>query len=276
MRPSLIAWSFLLTAPALVLVGVTLLLRGHWGGAPCLLVAAFNTYRSGRIIVAWRRARSASDRAAAPVATFTRDDVAWAPGSASSGMRLHRGWVVLRPGWVAFLPEHPPTHAGVVAARILLRVGHLGGFTYDLSGALAEGLDVFDRAVLDVATANGQVWQHTDGQVAPWREGHRFLFETKESLISDGAFPRALLSAWPTQAAELDARRAAVAVGVVSLVPTLIGAVSGAIALTHGASTRDLFVGVGSWWLLAASVWVAYFVVRRTWGRRVTARVSRP
>lgn len=268
-KPTPLAWALAFAAPVALLMGVLLLAGGHWLAWPCLVAAAFNAFISWRIIWRWHHAVRVT--AADGSTRFTRDtqgaqcesgEVCWGPAHLQQGLSWQRGWAVVRPGWVAFLP------AGLTRSTASQLVGAmaprftrfaLGTLDWDLAGLREAGLQAFDAAVHQGAS----LVIHSDaGGLGRWSDRLVFRDAAQTAIVARVNPTPALVSSW--RAIEVPPARpgqlTAIFAGL-SAIPFLIGAVAGLIAATHGAPRAEVWFGVGVWWALAAAVWVGYAVI---------------
>src|SRR5690606_37573009 len=84
-------------------------------------------------------------------------NVFWTKGQRQQGITLHDGIIVVRPGWVAFLPTKPPMNlAGAMALTVAGGVT-LGSreATFPVEQWWQYGAEAFDRLVAENARAQG-------------------------------------------------------------------------------------------------------------------------
>ena len=270
-KPSPLAWVLVVAAPLSAIVGFVLLFGGHFGGIPCLVAALFNSVLSARILRQSRRMPPAN------TTSFVSHEVGWARGRFQTGIAFQSGWVVVRPGWVAFLPSLPKTtllaKPSVVLGPRFTRVP-LGALTYDFASEARQGMHVFDRTILDMASQQGRVVHASRGDYFLWGKRVVFRSDEKSWLVCDAALPDTLVAAWRRAKPQGDPSRGMTkAFALISAIPGSIGAVGGLIAYRSGAPTSEIGFGVGFWWFLVALVWASYFVALR---RAKLAAAARP
>ncbi len=176
------------------------------------------------------------------------------------------GMVVVRPGWVAFLPTQAATNMLGTAALVAV-----GGFrfsqratTYPLEQWWAEGEDSFDTRVSEAALASGGLMlTPTDAQVIPVKRTAYLRFASAPGKHGTLTFmgrraPLAMLRAWTHGEAVFEAQQAALAVLLVTSFPT-VGAVVCAIGYLSG-DDRSMIWGVPGWGVFVVAGWTWFFV----------------
>ena len=184
----------------------------------------------------------------------------WAPARFHSGLSFQPGWVVVRPGWVAFHTTEAPTHlvSGMLwAASGFVRI-QLGKATYDFD-ARAQRPD-FDESVVGLAA---RVIRATEGDVVRSPRGLLFRADEQTWIAADKRPPEELLSGWRAGKVRFDVRATARLFAIITAIPFAFGAVGGTIAYIGGADTSELVIGVGFWWSLVVFGWIGFFVAWR-------------
>lgn len=126
------------------------------------------------------------------------------PGNFISGGSSRPGLVVLRPGYVAFLPTAAPTHLVSGLATTMLGLDAVSGAPthHDLEGWLSSGDEAFDARVRHQAAQGGFVWHPIDAEllVKPGRTGVgvRWLKSSLDILSTEvpGSTPTSLIAPW--------------------------------------------------------------------------------
>ncbi len=191
------------------------------------------------------------------------------------------GMVVVRPGWVAFLPAE-------AAKNVLgtLALACVGGFrfsqrptTYPLEPWWNEGEDSFDTHVTQAALANGGLMlTPADAQVIPVKRGAHLRFSPAPGTHGTLTFlgkraPLAMLRAWTHAEATYDAKQDALVALVVSAFPA-VGMLVCAIGYFDGARDRSMIWGVPGWGVFVVAAWT-WFLMRLVKARRRGRMVTR-
>ncbi len=188
------------------------------------------------------------------------EDVWWAPARFYSGMSFQPGWVVVRPGWVAFLPTEAPTH--LVSGMLLAASGFvrilLGKVTYDFE-AMSQRPG-FDETVVGLA---GRVLRADEGDLVRAPRGLMFRADEHTWIACDKRPSEGMLAGWRAGKVRFDVRANARLFGILTAVPFVIGCVGGTVAYLGGADTTEIVVGVGFWWSLVVFAWIGFFVAWR-------------
>jgi hypothetical protein len=271
LRPTVSTWLLLLSSPSAILLGAVLLyLRDDWSlvcGLVCIAVGVSSFARSAQVL--WKHQGFRSEFPYQAQDTFISNDVSWAPATLHSGLSHQPGWIVVRQGWVAFLPSGASTNliAGValLAAPVPVVRLHLGVLVYDFAGAAQQGPHAFDQTVLALAHANGRVLNANEGDIVRTRKGKGVMFRADEKtfILCDAVFPEPLLAGWVTRQTPFNARETAKVFAIITSIPLMLGAAGGTIAYFSGESLAMICVGVGFWWSLVVVGWIGYFVAYR-------------
>jgi len=193
-------------------------------------------------------------------------EVFWSRAHKQVGVIAQTGIVVVRPGWVAFLPTQAATNMLGSAALVAV-----GGFrfsqrptTYPLEQWWAEGADSFDTRVSEAALAgSGLVLTPSDAQVIPVKRTAHLRFCAAPGKHGTLTFlgrraPLAMLRAWTHGEAIFDAQQEALATLLVTSFPT-VGAVVCAIGYLGG-EDRSMIWGVPGWGVFVVAGWTWFFV----------------
>jgi hypothetical protein len=201
-------------------------------------------------------------------------DLAILPGQLLSGLTFQSGWVVVRPGWVAFLPSSGRMHLVTVTLLGMLQVHRPGGRSaraYDFATMRARGPDSFDREVWELTTRDGLVIQAATGEVGRYRKGLMFRAGEETTIVCDASPPEPLLAGWRRAQPRFNPRAEAKVYGALTSIPAGIAAIAGVIA--YRAGDPDIHWGVGFWVFIAVLPWIA-FGVRYYRARRASAPVT--
>ncbi len=192
----------------------------------------------------------------------------------SRGANSQRGVVVVRPGWVGFLPTHGSQNLAGGLALTLAGVNTLEGRPekYNFEALMAQGEVAFDAQVWAVARSSGGVWQagiadlaiekSKNGQVSTaWFNGS--LDVVRATLPA--ATPHRLIEGWtlwenPPPSAEQLRELAKVVAPVCAVLAVPAG------ALVYGALTEDPWMWLGVvFWLLLPLLFIGMWI--KEWRR---------
>ena len=212
-------------------------------------------------------------------------EVFWSRAHKQIGVMAQTGMVVVRPGWVAFLPvEAAKNMLGAVA---LAAVGGVRfsqrPITYPLEQWWEEGEDSFDTRVSEAARASGGlVLTPSDAQVIPVKRTAHLRFSAAPGKHGTLTFlgrraPLSMLGAWTHAEAIYDAKQDALAALLVSALPA-VGMLVCGIGYFGGAEDRSMIWGVPGWGVFVAAPWTWFFVrlIRSRRGARNEAHAQGP
>jgi hypothetical protein len=201
-------------------------------------------------------------------------EVFWSRAHKQVGLMAQTGMVVVRPGWVAFLPSEAAKNMLGTVALVAI-----GGFrfsqrpiTYPLEQWWEEGEDSFDTRVSEAALASGGlVLTPSDAQVIPVKRTAHLRFSPAPDTHGTLTFlgrraPLAMLGAWTHAEAIHDAKQDALLALLCSALPA-VGMLVCAIGYFGGAEDRSMIWGVPGWGVFVVAFW-AWFFVRLVKSRR--------
>lgn len=150
------------------------------------------------------RARAAHDVQQAPTTqsagtTYTSHDLAWVPASRhSNNGSFQDGWLVARPGWIAFLPTASSKNLVLGMASVI--VGHHSVTTqntmFDFAGLAQQGPAVFDETISRLALSNGIFLRAASEALAKSRFMTAFQVDESTWITSRKQLPESLLMGW--------------------------------------------------------------------------------